>query len=268
MTSWAFSIDGRVGSHHDERALHLRLELSAPRGTQMGDADPSTNEDPGDKTRSAGSRPLALIGPNGSGKTTVLKAIAGVATLQRGAQMQLRIGARTLVNETHGAPPETRRIAYVPQGGALFPHLSVLDNVAFGLRAQGAGIDDARDKAQRQLQALDCAALQHRSVATLSGGERQRVALGRALILSPDLLLLDEPLSALDASARRETRSFLAAFLPTRCPTILVTHDARDVRALDAWVCVLDEGRVVQEGDLVRLEAAPANDFVAEFVGV
>ena len=119
------------------------------------------------------------------------------------------------------------------------------------------------------LDELGCAGLEARRPGSLSGGEQQRVALARALVVEPRLLLMDEPLAALDAAVRREVRASLAARLAARGrPTLIVTHDARDVRALDARVVVLDRGRVVQEGSLDELEAEPANAFVAEFVGV
>jgi len=211
-------------------------------------------------------RPTALVGPNGSGKTTLLRMIAGALAPTAG---QIRLGDRTLFDSKHAIElaPEERRVGYVPQGYGLFPHLRVADNVAFGLcfppRRQPRSA--RREAATELLAELGCAHLAERSTATLSGGEQQRVALARALIVDPAILLLDEPLAALDASSRRSMREFLAAHVTSRAkPAIIVTHDARDVLALDAFVLVLEHGRILQRGTAAELRAHPANDFVAE----
>ena len=225
--------------------------------------------------------PVALMGPNGSGKTSLLRIIAGAVTPDDG---EIHVGSTCLFSRRAAIdlPPEHRRIAYVPQGYALFPHLTVLDNVAFGLayahpdtsatgtngatRATGAR-QSRRRAAHAMLETLDCAHLSERRPARLSGGEQQRVALARALVTDPALLLLDEPLSALDPGARRAVRRTLAERIrAVECPTVVVTHDPRDVVALGARVFVLDRGRVVQHGYLEQLAADPANDFVAELV--
>lgn len=213
--------------------------------------------------------PLALVGPNGSGKTTLLRMIAGAVSPARG---RIRVGDAVVFDSERGIelPPEARRVGYVPQGYGLFPHLRAIDNVAFGLSVGR----DRRSRAERHraaqamLDSLQCGHLSQRTPARLSGGEQQRVALARALLTEPDMLLLDEPLSALDVSARRAVRQFLAGRLRAlRCPTIVVTHDVRDVLAMGATVCVLDQGQVVQRGELEGLRDAPLNDFVREFVG-
>lgn len=211
--------------------------------------------------------PVALVGPNGSGKTTTLRALSGAIEVERA---HVVVGDDVLEHTTAGVrlPIETRRIGYVPQGYGLFPHLSVLDNVAFGLSTglHRLPLAARRERAAQMLGELDCADLAPRRVGRLSGGEQQRVALARALVLDPALLLLDEPLAALDASRRRAVRSFLAEKLADfGRPSILVTHDPRDVAALDAAVVVLDGGRVVQTGTLAALREAPATPFVAEF---
>jgi ABC-type sulfate/molybdate transport systems ATPase subunit len=214
--------------------------------------------------------PLCLIGPNGSGKTSILKLIAGALRPDRG---RIRLGQTELFDCASGVdvPSERRRVGYVPQGYGLFPHLSALDNVAFGLStsAHGKRRSDARAEAERLLEQLDCTALASRLPIALSGGERQRIALARALLVEPELLLLDEPLSALDVGARRSVRSFLAARLRSlHKPALVVTHDPRDVKELDAEVCVVERGRVVQRGSLDALRADPKSDFVAEFVAL
>jgi ABC-type sulfate/molybdate transport systems ATPase subunit len=171
---------------------------------------------------------------------------------------------------------EERRVGYVPQGYGLFPHLSVLENVAFGLSVGPARFpkEARREKALSMLGELGCRSLAERRVGGLSGGEQQQVALARALAPSPSLLLLDEPLAALDRATRRSVRGFLAEHLKARaCPTLLVTHEARDVEALGAEdlgaeVCVLEGGRIVQRGPLEALREEPASDFVSEFVGI
>jgi ABC-type sulfate/molybdate transport systems ATPase subunit len=216
---------------------------------------------------SGGATPVAVIGPNGAGKTTLLRTVAGA---HRPAAGSIRLGARVLFDAESGIdlPPEQRRVGYVPQGYGLFPHLSAVDNVAFGARRRESGRTARRDGARALMARLECDHLAERIPTGLSGGEQQRVALARALAIDPDILLLDEPLAALDASARRRLRASLAAHLVSRGgPTLVVTHDARDVRALGAHVYVLERGRVVQEGGADALADAPVSDFVAEFFG-
>ena len=212
--------------------------------------------------------PVALIGPNGSGKTTLLRTIAGAHTPVSGI---IRLGERTLYDSAGGIdlPPEERRIGYVPQGYGLFPHLRVIDNVAFGWRSgAGRGRDLGRAAAVTLLERLGCPHLAHRWPGSLSGGEQQRVALARALMIDPRILLLDEPLAAMDATARRSLRSYLAAHLSERsAPALVVTQDARDVTALGAFVFALEGGRIVQRGYAPELAANPASEFVAEFFG-
>lgn len=213
--------------------------------------------------------PLAVAGPNGSGKTTLLRAIAGAIPV---ARAHVTIGKTVLESTKPGihVPIERRRVGYVPQGYGLFPHLTVLENVEFGLStgSDRSPAETRRTRAIGMLTELDCQPLANRRVDRLSGGEQQRVALARALVLEPDLLLLDEPLAALDATRRRAVRQFLAERLRAfGRPSIIVTHDVRDVVALNANIVVLEEGRVVQHGSLTSLQQAPASDFIAEFVG-
>ncbi|MEQ8276962.1 MAG: ABC transporter ATP-binding protein [Deltaproteobacteria bacterium] len=197
---------------------------------------------------------VCVVGPNGSGKTTLLRAIAGASLPVEG---HVSVGERLLLDTTRAidVPPEARRVGYVPQGFGLFPHLTVGDNVGFGAR------DDVHDALER----YDLLAYADRPVSALSGGERQRVALARAVAMRPACLLLDEPLSALDAQTRRTTRKDLAAYLAAEAaPALVVTHDARDVRALGAEVVAVEGGVVVQQGPWTDLAEGPASAFLAE----
>ncbi len=213
-----------------------------------------------------GTDPVALVGPNGSGKSTFLLALLGGVP---GATVELGIAGRVLESaaRTTCVPIERRNIGYVPQHQGLFAHMTVEDNVAFGLRDTPR--TEARRRARELLEEFGCGELARRRGDELSGGERQRVALARAFAPEPELLLLDEPLTSLDATVRRSTRALLAERLRARrCPSLVVTHDVRDVEALDARVFVLEEGRVVQFGSLDDLREGPGTDFVAEFLGL
>ena len=199
---------------------------------------------------------LALLGPNGAGKTTLLKLILGVLPPLAG---RVALGERVLYDPAQriDLPPEERELGWVPQHYALFPHLSVAGNVGFGARSPD---DAARAEAR-----LELAALRDRRPDTLSGGERQRVALARALAAAPRALLLDEPLAALDAGARRQLRASLGELLRgLELPALVVTHDPDDAAAIADRVAVLEAGRVVQEGTLDELRARPGTSFVEE----
>jgi molybdate transport system ATP-binding protein len=187
-------------------------------------------------------RAIALVGPSGAGKTTLLEIIAG---LRRPATGRIAVAEHVLLDTAAGieVPPRHRRIGYVPQDLALFPHLDVRRNILFG---SGRG---ARLPLERVIDLLELAPLLDRPIAGLSGGERQRVALARALMSGPDLLLLDEPLAALHASLRdriledlRHVRDDL------RMPLMYVSHDPDEVRAIADWVLVLEGGRSVRSG--------------------
>ena len=221
-----------------------------------------------DAAVAGGGAPVVLIGPNGSGKTTLLRVVSGGHAPLSG---HICVGQHVLFDSDGGVclAPEERRIGYVPQGYGLFPHLSVLDNVAFGLSAARPrqSRTERRRAAAGLLEGIDGGHLAGRFPATLSGGEKQRVALARALLSEPDLLLLDEPLAALDAATRRDMRGYLAAHLAARSkPALVVTHDVRDVHALEApTVYALEKGAVVQRGSPADLAAHPASNFVREF---
>lgn len=210
---------------------------------------------------------LALVGENGSGKSTLLRAMMGAAPVKHG---KITVHGRVLLDTDTGVfvPIEARGFAYVPQGGGLFPHLSVSDNICFGLREKRRDLHaKQRDEfALRTLEELGCAHLMKRSVRSLSGGERQKIAIARATMSEASFLLLDEPLSALDIRAKRETRRFLMdVFERLSVPTIVVTHDVRDVRAFGARMCVLEAGRVSQKGLWEDVRADPRSSFMCAF---
>jgi molybdate transport system ATP-binding protein len=199
--------------------------------------------------------PLAVIGPNGAGKSSVLAAIAGLVPLDAG---EVRIGSRRV----DGLPPERRRIGVVFQDYVLFPHLSVRDNVAFAARMRGGSRSAARAVAEPWLARYDLTALAVLLPAELSGGQAQRVALARALAADPDVLLLDEPMSALDVEVRADMRAELATHVREfGGATVLVTHSPADAAALADSVLVLERGLVTQRGTLAERRAAPATAY-------
>jgi molybdate transport system ATP-binding protein len=211
---------------------------------------------------------LGLLGPNGSGKSTALRCLAG---LERPARGVVDISG-TVVEDTSIAidvPPEQRSVGYVFQDYLLFPHMSVLDNVAFGPRSRGASRRAAEASARDWLERLEIADLAERKPRQLSGGQAQRVALARALVTEPDLLLLDEPLAALDAGTRSTVRSLLRRHLADFAGTVvLVTHDPMDAMVLADRVVVLEGGRIVQTGTPGEIARRPSSAYVAQLVGV
>jgi ABC-type sulfate/molybdate transport systems ATPase subunit len=205
-----------------------------------------------------------VIGPNGAGKSTFLKAILGVVHPTRGT---ITLGKRKLYCAEEGidVPTEERRLGYVPQRYALFSHMNVLKNVGFGIRDLDRA--ERNERIMDLLEDLGIAHLAKRKTTSLSGGESQRVALARALAIRPHAVLLDEPMAALDAGARRKVRNFLAKRLKAiGIPTIVVSHDVDDVEALGGRVAVLEHGRIVQVGTLDELRAQPDSPFVEEFL--
>ena len=211
---------------------------------------------------------LALVGPNGAGKSTCLSLLAGLLRLDRGS---LRLGARVLDEPATRMllAPEARQIGYLPQEPLLFPHLSVFDNVAYGLRARGADRLVVRTRAAAWLERVGLAGFGARKPRELSGGEAQRVALARALATEPQLLLLDEPLAAVDASARlslrHELQRHLAAFAG---PRVIVTHDPVDAFVLADRIAVLEAGRIVQIGTAAEIGGQPRSRYTADLVGL
>src|SRR5438477_1050511 len=238
------------------------MTLEASVGLQAGalDVDAALTARPGEVT--------ALVGPNGAGKTTVLRAIAGLVVLSRGC---VRLDGDVLEDVAAGrrVAPERRPIGVVFQEGRLFPHLTAADNVAFGLRLRGVSRGAAREKAMGWLERLglpDVAGLRPHA---LSGGQAQRVALARALAPQPRLLLLDEPVSALDPASRVEVRRALRTELATfgGC-CVLVTHEPYEAVSLTSRLVVLESGHVVQAGSPDEVAARPRTPYAADLVGV
>lgn len=210
---------------------------------------------------------VAVLGPNGAGKSTLLRAVAGLQPLDRGS---VEIDGRVLDDgATVFVEPEHRPIGVVFQQYLLFEHMSVLENVAFGLRARGVRAAEARERARGWIDRLGLVEHAGSRPRALSGGQAQRVALARALATDPRVLLLDEPLAALDvgtrAAVRRDLRQHLASFEGMR---LLVTHDPVDAHALADRVVIVEDGRVVQQGTLRDVTARPRSRYVAELVGV
>lgn len=204
---------------------------------------------------------IAVVGPNGAGKTTLLRALLGLTPR---ARARLRLGD-TDVTEL---PPHRRQVAWVPQDGALFPHLSALTNTAYGLRAHGVSRAEARREAQQWLDRLGVGYLAHRRPAQLSGGQAQRVALARALAARPWLLLLDEPLAALDQTTRAHVRHTLRTHLAGFGGVcLIVTHDPVEAVSLADRVLVLDEGRTLQDAPPAEVTRNPRSPWVARMLG-
>jgi molybdate transport system ATP-binding protein len=209
---------------------------------------------------------LGVLGPNGAGKSTLLRAVAGLEELSRGA---VGVGVHAWQQPGLFVPAEQRRAGVVFQDYRLFPHLDVRDNVAFAARSSGSGRSASRAHAQQWLDQLGLAELAGRRPHQLSGGQAQRVALARALALEPEVLLLDEPMAALDAGARIDVRAFLRAHLADFAgPVVLVTHDPLEAMVLADRLMVLEAGRVVQQGTPAEVARRPASSYVARLVGL
>src|SRR5437868_1299911 len=206
---------------------------------------------------------VALLGPNGAGKSTVLRALAGLTDLAGDG----RIALDEL--PLHTLPTESRPVGMVFQDYLLFPHLSALDNVAFGPRCAGASKAESRRQAAAWLERVGLGEQARVRPGRLSGGQAQRVALARALAVAPRLLLLDEPLAALDAHTRLEIRSQLRRHLADfDGVTVLVTHDPLDAMVLADRLVVIEQGAVVQEGTPAEVARRPRTDYVARLVGL
>jgi molybdate transport system ATP-binding protein len=211
---------------------------------------------------------VALLGPNGAGKTTALRALAGLLPVTGG---HVTLDGQRLDDPLQRTfvQPERRPIGVVFQDYLLFPHLTAEENVAFGPRCRGANRHDAHRTATRWLERVGLADLAHHKPRRLSGGQAQRVALARALAVDPLLLLLDEPLAALDARTRLETRAHLHRHLADHPgATLLVTHDPLDALVLADRLVIIEAGHVVQEGDAATITAQPRTDYVARLVGL
>jgi molybdate transport system ATP-binding protein len=215
-----------------------------------------------------GPRGLVLVGPNGAGKSSTLLALLGLAP----ADGRVAIGELVLADSAVGLalPPEARRLGYLPQDYALFPHLTAADNVAFALACAARPLParERRARAHALLDDVGVAQAADKHPDALSGGERQRVALARALAAAPLALLLDEPFAALDVETRADLRGFVARTLQAlERPFVVVTHDLADAAALAAPVAVMEGGRIVQQGELAELTRAPATPYVARLTG-
>lgn len=204
---------------------------------------------------------VTLLGPSGSGKSTLLKLLAGFETPSSG---EILISGRPVAK----LPPAKRNIGMVFQNYALFPHLSVRDNIAYGLRYRGVAQRERRERAERILELMQLAGFGDRRPDQLSGGQQQRVAIGRALAIEPDILLMDEPLGALDRQLRRDMEQEirrLHAMLETTI--VYVTHDQEEAMTLSDRVVVMRDGRIAGADETARLYEFPPNEFVASFFG-
>lgn len=225
---------------------------------------------------------VVLLGPNGAGKTTLLRVIAGLDPFDSG---RIVLDNRVLDNRVLDAraldvpqsgdrtpqhvATEERQVAMVFQDHGLFPHLSALDNVAFGLRSKGMGRAESRREAQEWLERLGVADRQSAKPDALSGGQSQRVALARALAIRPRVLLLDEPMSALDVTTRVETRRVLQEQLKDyEGACLIVTHDPLEAMMLADRLVIMEDGRIVQEGSSQEIAEKPTTSYVADLVGV
>jgi molybdate transport system ATP-binding protein len=238
--------------------LSLEAQVALRKGTLDLDVELSVG----------GSGVVVLLGPNAAGKTTLLRAIAGLVPLDRG---RVALDGEVLEDTAAGiaVPPERRSVGVVFQNYLLFPHMTALENVAFGLRARGEGRGPARARALALLERMGLADQASAKPRALSGGQAQRVALARALATDPALLLLDEPLAAMDAGARAELRRGLSRHLAAYEGTcIVITHDPIEAMTLGDQLVVLETGRVVQSGTPGELSAHPRSRYVAELLGL
>ena len=210
---------------------------------------------------------VSLLGPSGSGKTTLLRAVAGLEVPHAGV---IRIGDRVVFDGASGVelPAEKRNLGLVFQSYALWPHRSVYDNVAYGLKLRKVGGADARARVEKVLEQLGLAHLAQRLPHQLSGGQQQRVAIARALVYNPPVILLDEPLSNLDAKLREEARAFLRELIVRLgLSALVVTHDQSEAMAMSDRILLLNNGVIEQQGTPQEMYGRPQSLFTAEFMG-
>ena len=210
---------------------------------------------------------VALLGPSGSGKTTLLRAVAGLETPHRGS---IAIGDRVFFDAARGIdlPAEERGLGLVFQSYALWPHRTVFDNVAYGLKLRGVSTEEIKRRVEKTLSQIGLGHLAARYPHQLSGGQQQRVAIARALVYEPPVILLDEPLSNLDAKLREEARAWLRTLIVTLgLSAIHVTHDQVEAMAIADRIVLLDAGFIAQEGPPTALYNEPSKLFSAEFMG-
>ena len=204
---------------------------------------------------------LTLLGPSGCGKTTVLRCVSGFVRPDDG---QIYLGDRKITE----IPTEKRGIGLVFQHYALWPHMTVFDNLAFGLQIKRLSKDEIKQKVEQTLTLVQLGGLEDRFPRQLSGGQQQRVALARALVLEPNILLLDEPLSNLDALLREQMRFEIAQIHKhAKITTIYVTHDQTEAMVISDRIAVMEKGRIMQLGNPLEIYSKPANKFVAGFMG-
>jgi molybdate transport system ATP-binding protein len=253
-----FSHELRGGSFRGHPAPAANGSLSARVQTPLRGFDLDL------ELRAAAGAAVALVGRSGSGKTSMLRAIAGLLSPREG---RVALGDSTWLDTERAVDlaPERRGCGFLFQDYALFPRMSAWRNVAYGI---GGPRRERRSAALAMLDRFGVAALAEARPATMSGGERQRVALARALAARPPVLLLDEPLSALDSTTRREASCVLrAVFAETGTPVVLVTHSFEEAAALAGELVVIDAGREIQRGSAAAISASPASAFVADFAG-
>ncbi len=210
---------------------------------------------------------VSLLGPSGSGKTTLLRAVAGLESPFRGT---IRIGDTEMFNGAQGVdvPAERRNLGLVFQSYALWPHKTIFDNVAYGLRLRKMGGDELKSAVTRVLEQLSLGHLAARYPHQLSGGQQQRVALARALVYNPPVILLDEPLSNLDAKLREEARAWLRELIVRmQLSALCVTHDQGEAMAMSDRILLLNNGRIEQQGTPQQMYSDPHTLFVADFMG-
>src|SRR5690348_17282801 len=210
---------------------------------------------------------VALLGPSGSGKTTLLRAIAGLETPYRGS---IAIGDRVFFDAARGIelPAEERGLGLVFQSYALWPHRTVFDNVAYGLKLRGVSTEEIKRRVEKTLSQIGLGHLAARYPHQLSGGQQQRVAIARALVYEPPVILLDEPLSNLDAKLREEARAWLRTLIVTmQLSALCVTHDQAEALAMSDRILLLNEGRIEQQGTPEQMYSQPATLFTADFMG-
>ena len=210
---------------------------------------------------------VSLLGPSGSGKTTLLRAVAGLEVPHRGV---IRIGERVVFDGAQGIelPAEKRNLGLVFQSYALWPHRTVHDNVAYGLKLRKIGGAEAKDRIRKVLDQLGLGHLAERYPHQLSGGQQQRVAIARALVYNPPVILLDEPLSNLDAKLREEARAFLRELIVRLgLSALVVTHDQSEAMAMSDRILLLNNGKIEQQGTPQDMYGRPQSLFTAEFMG-
>ena len=255
------------GDHHQEAGRRTSAEKPDGALVMSGTVERGSFNLAADLAAAPG-EVLGVLGPNGAGKTTLLRALSGLDALSSGS---IRLGALTLDDAATGTfvPAERRPVGLVFQDYRLFPHLDVRDNVAYAYRVHGAGRRQARAAADTWLERLDLTDLATRRPHEISGGQAQKVALARALAAEPRFLLLDEPLSALDAKTRVDVREQLRSHLEQfPGPVLIITHDPLEALIMADRLLVIENGRVVQQGTPAQVARQPVTQYIAQLVGL